>query len=82
MNEEVSATKFDIFNYHSLQSGTKAQVKVGKFVFESHNVQHLSLNDKLIDLGIYHNQVRSFEVNPYGKKGGECAGDGGSRSFT
>lgn len=62
MNKEVSATKLDIFNYQSLQSGTKAQVKVGEFVFESHSVQHLSLNDKLITWGEHHNQVRFVEV--------------------
>uniref|UniRef100_A0A3B2WCN3 Parathyroid cell calcium-sensing receptor n=1 Tax=Mus musculus TaxID=10090 RepID=A0A3B2WCN3_MOUSE len=57
VNKEVSATKLDIFNYQSLQSGTKAQVKVGEFVFESHSVQHLSLNDKLITWGEHHNQI-------------------------
>ncbi|XP_052028631.1 vomeronasal type-2 receptor 26-like [Apodemus sylvaticus] len=57
VNQEVSATKLDIFNYHSLQSGTKAQVKVGEFMFEFHSVQHLSLNDKLINLGIYNNPI-------------------------
>ena len=72
MNQEVSATKLDIFNYHSLQSGTKAQVKVGEFVFESHSVQHLSLNDNLINLGIHDNQVSIFKVSTCGKKGGEC----------
>ncbi|XP_052028642.1 vomeronasal type-2 receptor 26-like [Apodemus sylvaticus] len=61
VNHEVSATKLDIFNYQSLQSGTKAQVKVGEFVFESHSVQHLSLNDKLINLGELHNQA-AFSV--------------------
>ncbi|XP_052028638.1 vomeronasal type-2 receptor 26-like [Apodemus sylvaticus] len=58
-NKEVSATKLDIFNYQSLKSGTKAQVKVGQFVFESHSVQHLSLNDKLITWGEHHNQTPS-----------------------
>ncbi|XP_028616969.1 vomeronasal type-2 receptor 26-like [Grammomys surdaster] len=53
-NKEVSATKLDIFNYQSLQSGTEAQVKVGEFVFEPHSVQHLSLNEKLINWGRYH----------------------------
>ncbi|XP_034367967.1 vomeronasal type-2 receptor 26-like [Arvicanthis niloticus] len=51
MNKEVSATKLDIFNYQSLTSGTKAQVKVGEFVFESHRVQRLSLNEELITWG-------------------------------
>ena len=68
MNHEVSATKLDIFNYQSLQSGTKAQVKVGEFVFESHSVQHLSLNDKLINLGIHDNQVSIFKVSTCGEK--------------
>ncbi|XP_038963374.1 vomeronasal 2 receptor, 52 isoform X1 [Rattus norvegicus] len=57
MNKEVSATKLDIFNYQSLQSGTKAQVKVGEFVFESYSVQNFSLNDKLITWGEHHNQT-------------------------
>ncbi|XP_052028649.1 vomeronasal type-2 receptor 26-like [Apodemus sylvaticus] len=57
VNQEDSATKIDIFNYHPLQRGTKAQVKVGEFLFESHSVQHLSLNDKLINLGVYNNQI-------------------------
>ncbi|NP_001092980.1 vomeronasal 2 receptor 51 precursor [Rattus norvegicus] len=57
MNNEVSATKLDIFNYQSLQSGTKAQVKVGKFVYESHSVQHFSLNDKIIMWGEHHNHT-------------------------
>ncbi|KAL1763531.1 vomeronasal type-2 receptor 26-like, partial [Sigmodon hispidus] len=48
VNEEGRTTKFDIFNYQSLQDGTKALVNVGEFVFESHGVQHFSLNDKLI----------------------------------
>ena len=51
MNKEVSAIKLDIFNYQSLQSGTEAHVKVGEFVFETHSVQHLSLNDKIITWG-------------------------------
>ncbi|XP_021044749.1 vomeronasal type-2 receptor 26-like [Mus pahari] len=57
VNKEVAATKLDIFNYQSLQSGTKAQVKVGEFVFESHSVQHLSLNDKLISWGKYNKEI-------------------------
>ncbi|XP_052028644.1 vomeronasal type-2 receptor 26-like [Apodemus sylvaticus] len=57
VTQEDSTTKIDIFNYHSLQSGTKPQVKVGEFLFESHGVQHLSLNDKLINLGVYNNQI-------------------------
>ncbi|XP_052028648.1 vomeronasal type-2 receptor 26-like [Apodemus sylvaticus] len=57
VTQEDSATKLDIFNYHSLQNGTKAQVKVGEYLFESHSVQHLSLNDKLINLGVYNNQI-------------------------
>jgi vomeronasal 2 receptor len=63
VNKEVSATKLDIFNYQSLQSGTKAHVKVGEFVFESHSAQHLSLNDTLITWGEHHNQVSVFEVS-------------------
>ena len=63
MNKEVWTTELDIFNYQSLQSGTKAQVKVGEFVFGSHSVQHLSLNDKLITWGEHHSQVSIFEVN-------------------
>jgi vomeronasal 2 receptor len=63
VNKEVSAIKLDIFNYQSLQSGTEAHVKVGEFVFESHSVQHLSLNDKIITWGEHHNQVRIFKVN-------------------
>ena len=63
MNKEVSATKLDIFNYQSLMSGTKAHVKVGEFVFKSHSVQHLSLNEELISWGEQHNQVSIFEVN-------------------
>ncbi|GAB1291258.1 Vomeronasal 2, receptor 23 [Apodemus speciosus] len=57
VNKKVSATKLDILNYQSLQSGTKAQVKVGKFVFESNCVQHFSLNDELISWGEHHNQT-------------------------
>ncbi|XP_034367944.1 vomeronasal type-2 receptor 26-like [Arvicanthis niloticus] len=57
VSKEVSATKLDILNYQSLQSGTKAQVKVGEFVFESQSVQHLSLNDKLITWGEHLNQT-------------------------
>ncbi|XP_031239940.1 vomeronasal type-2 receptor 26-like [Mastomys coucha] len=56
-NKQVSATKLDIFNYQSLQGGTKAQVKVGEFVFESHSVQHFSLNEELITWGEHHNQT-------------------------
>ncbi|XP_028610330.1 vomeronasal type-2 receptor 26-like [Grammomys surdaster] len=56
VNKEVSATKLDIFNYQSPLNVPKTQVKVGEFVFESHSVQHLSLNDELIIWGIYHNQ--------------------------
>ncbi|XP_052028650.1 vomeronasal type-2 receptor 26-like [Apodemus sylvaticus] len=59
VNQEVSAIKLDIFNYQSLKSGTKTQVKVGEFVFESQSVQHLSLNDKLIYLGEHHSQIPS-----------------------
>ncbi|XP_031236828.1 vomeronasal type-2 receptor 26-like [Mastomys coucha] len=59
LNKEASTTELDIFNYQSLQSGTKAQVKVGKFVFESHSVQHLSLNEELITWGEHHNQTPS-----------------------
>ncbi|XP_028610347.1 vomeronasal type-2 receptor 26-like [Grammomys surdaster] len=57
VNKEVSATKLDIFNYQSPLNVPKTQVKVGEFVFESHSVQHLSLNDELIIWGIYHNQT-------------------------
>ncbi|XP_052028645.1 vomeronasal type-2 receptor 26-like [Apodemus sylvaticus] len=57
VNQENSATKIDIFNYHPQQNGTKAQVKVGEFLLESHSVQHLSLNDRLINLGVYNNQI-------------------------
>ncbi|XP_028610191.1 vomeronasal type-2 receptor 26-like, partial [Grammomys surdaster] len=57
VNKEVSVTKLDIFNYQSLPSGTKAQVKVGEFVFESHSVQHLSLNNELITWGEHYNQT-------------------------
>ncbi|XP_034368032.1 vomeronasal type-2 receptor 26-like [Arvicanthis niloticus] len=57
VNKEGSATKLDIFNYQSLPSGTNAQVKVGEFVFESHSVQHLSLNEKLINWGEHLNQT-------------------------
>ena len=67
MNQEVSATKLDIFNYQSLQSGTKAQVKVGEFVFESHSVQHFYLNDKLINLDVQENQVSIVKVSTCGK---------------
>ncbi|XP_031236832.1 vomeronasal type-2 receptor 26-like [Mastomys coucha] len=59
VNKKVSTTKLDIFNYQSLQDGTKAQVKVGEFVFKSHSIQHLSLNDKLINWGEHHNQTPS-----------------------
>uniref|UniRef100_A0A3B2WB88 Vomeronasal 2, receptor27 n=1 Tax=Mus musculus TaxID=10090 RepID=A0A3B2WB88_MOUSE len=55
VNKEGSATKLDIFNYQSLQSGTEGHVKVGEFVFEPHRVQHLSLNEELIRWGEYHN---------------------------
>ena len=68
MTQEDSATKLDIFNYHSLQSGTKAQVKVGEFLFESNSVHYLSLNDKLINLGVYNNQVSIFKVSTCGEK--------------
>ncbi|XP_052028640.1 vomeronasal type-2 receptor 26-like [Apodemus sylvaticus] len=57
VTQEISTTKIDIFNYQSLQSGTEAQVKVGEFVFGSHSVQNLFLNDTLINLGIYNNQI-------------------------
>ncbi|XP_052028866.1 vomeronasal type-2 receptor 26-like [Apodemus sylvaticus] len=57
VNQEDSATKIDIFTYHPLQSGTKAQVKVGEFLFESNSVHYLSLNDKLIYLGVFNNQI-------------------------
>ena len=60
MNKEILATEFDIFNYQSLQSGTKAQVKVGEFVFESHRVQHFSINEKLITWGKYGKGVSIF----------------------
>ena len=63
MNKEILATEFDIFNYQSLQSGTKAQVKVGEFVFESHSVQHFSLNEKLITWGKYGKEVSIFAFN-------------------
>lgn len=62
MNKEGSATKLDIFNYQSLQSGTEGHVKVGEFVFEPHRVQHLSLNEELIRWGEYHNMVSILEV--------------------
>ncbi|XP_028617384.1 vomeronasal type-2 receptor 26-like, partial [Grammomys surdaster] len=55
VNKEVPVTKLDILNYQSLQSDTKAQVKVGEFVFESHSDQHFFLNDKLISWGEHHN---------------------------
>ena len=64
---KVSATKLDILNYQSLQSGTKAQVKVGEFVFESNSVQHFSLEYELICLGEHHNQVSVFEVQVHTK---------------
>ncbi|NP_001092984.1 vomeronasal 2 receptor, 48 precursor [Rattus norvegicus] len=48
INKEVLATVFDIFNSQSLQKGNEVQVQVGEFVFESHSVQHFSLNEKLI----------------------------------
>ena len=64
MNQEVSATKLDIFNYQSLQSGTKAQVKVGEFVFESHSVQHFYINEKLINYDV---QVSIFKASTCGK---------------
>ncbi|EDK99727.1 vomeronasal type-2 receptor 26 precursor [Mus musculus] len=57
VNKEVSAIKLDIFNYQSLQSGTEAHVKVGEFVFDSHSVQHLSLNDKIITWGKHRSQT-------------------------
>ena len=63
VNKEVSATKLDIFNYQSLQSGTDAHVKVREFVFDYHSVQHLSLNDKIITWGKHRSQVRIFKVN-------------------
>ncbi|XP_021046836.1 vomeronasal type-2 receptor 26-like [Mus pahari] len=59
VNKEVLATKLDIFNYQSLKNGTKAQVKVGEFVFESHSVQHFSLNEELMSWGEHHNQTPS-----------------------
>ncbi|XP_034368004.1 vomeronasal type-2 receptor 26-like [Arvicanthis niloticus] len=57
VKKEGSATELDILNYQSLQSGTKAQVKVGEFVFESHSVQHLSLNYKHITWGEHQSQT-------------------------
>ncbi|XP_031236826.1 vomeronasal type-2 receptor 26-like [Mastomys coucha] len=57
VNKEVSATEFDIFNYQSLPVGSKGQVKVGEFIFESHSVQHFSINTKLITWGKYHKEV-------------------------
>ena len=63
MNKEISTTELDIFNYQSVQSGTKAQVKVGEFIFESHSVQHFSLNYKLITWGEHHTNVSILEVS-------------------
>ncbi|XP_051029197.1 vomeronasal type-2 receptor 26 [Phodopus roborovskii] len=57
VNKQVLTTKLDIFNYQSLQNGTKAQVKVGEFVFESGTVHHFSLNDTLITWGEYYNEI-------------------------
>uniref|UniRef100_UPI004038A276 vomeronasal type-2 receptor 26-like n=1 Tax=Callospermophilus lateralis TaxID=76772 RepID=UPI004038A276 len=59
VNENISTTKIDIFNYQSLLNGTKAHVKVGEFVFESNSIQHLSLNDKLITWGEHFNETPS-----------------------
>ncbi|XP_032761613.1 vomeronasal type-2 receptor 26-like [Rattus rattus] len=64
VNKEVSATKLDIFNYQALQNGSKAQVKVGEFVFESHSVQHFSLNEELITFGEHHSQTPFSVCSP------------------
>ncbi|KAM6162677.1 LOW QUALITY PROTEIN: vomeronasal type-2 receptor 26-like [Erethizon dorsatum] len=63
-NERISMTKLDIFNYQSLLNGTKAQVKVGEFIFESHKAPQFSLNDKLIKWGEHHNETPSAVCNP------------------
>uniref|UniRef100_A0A8C2QN54 G-protein coupled receptors family 3 profile domain-containing protein n=1 Tax=Cricetulus griseus TaxID=10029 RepID=A0A8C2QN54_CRIGR len=57
VNQEDLTTKLDLFNYQSLQNGSKAQVKVGEFVFESRSVHHFSLNDKLITWGEYYSET-------------------------
>ncbi|KAL1791292.1 vomeronasal type-2 receptor 26-like [Sigmodon hispidus] len=66
VNEEDRTTKFDIFNYQSLQDGTTALVNVGEFVFESHGVQHFFLNDELITWGEFYSEVSVFEVRTMG----------------
>uniref|UniRef100_A0A8C8U4X9 Parathyroid cell calcium-sensing receptor n=1 Tax=Peromyscus maniculatus bairdii TaxID=230844 RepID=A0A8C8U4X9_PERMB len=64
VNKEGRTTKLDIFNYQSLQNGTKAQVNVGEFIFESHSVQHFSLNDKLITWGEQYSKTPLAVCNP------------------
>uniref|UniRef100_A0A8C2VTW1 Vomeronasal type-2 receptor 26-like n=1 Tax=Chinchilla lanigera TaxID=34839 RepID=A0A8C2VTW1_CHILA len=53
-SERISKTKLDIFNYQPFLNGTKAQVKVGEFIFESHKAPRFSLNDQLIMWGEHH----------------------------
>ncbi|XP_013008412.2 vomeronasal type-2 receptor 26-like [Cavia porcellus] len=64
VNERTSKTKLDIFNYQSLLNGTKAQVKVGEFIFESHKAPHLSFNDKLMMWGEHRNETPSAVCSP------------------
>ncbi|XP_071066153.1 vomeronasal type-2 receptor 26-like [Dasypus novemcinctus] len=59
VNEKISSTKFDILNYQSLLNDRKAQVKVGEFIYESHNNQHFFLNDGKIMWPEYYNETPS-----------------------
>ncbi|KAH0521238.1 C-type lectin domain family 4 member D [Microtus ochrogaster] len=61
-NKKGSTTTFDILNCQSLQNRTKAQVSIGKFVFEVHGSQYFPLNDQLITLGKYYSEVSVFGV--------------------
>ncbi|XP_063094199.1 vomeronasal type-2 receptor 26-like isoform X2 [Cavia porcellus] len=63
-SEKLSTTSLDIFNYQSLLNGTKAQVKVGEFIFQPHKAPHLSFNDKLMMWGEHHNEAPSAICNP------------------
>jgi vomeronasal 2 receptor len=64
MKENRSITKFDLFNYYLLSNCNKAQVKVGEFIFESHNVLQISLNSELIVWGEHHNEVNILKSVP------------------
>ncbi|XP_058138320.1 vomeronasal type-2 receptor 26-like [Dasypus novemcinctus] len=59
VNERILSTKFDILNYQSLQNDSKAQVKVGEFIFESHNDQRFFVHDEEIMWSEYYSETPS-----------------------